>query len=587
MRSGAGLTPVRDAGWQNAPLMAQWLRRPRFTLPAVLMLFTALAVLVKLDVWASPLTRFTGSADAEQMMWFLSWPPFAVSHHMNPLLSNYINYPTGFNLLWNTTMPALGLLLWPITAIWGAIATYNVIMTAAMALSAFFAFIAIRRYVHNDLAALAGGLLFGFSPAVIAQEYGHAQVAFSAITIPLTLLIVDELLVRQRLPTWLMGVLTAALGVFQFFVFQEFFATEIMAALIVAAVLAFMYRPLIRERSRYVLRSVGIGAALAALVLAYPIIAIQLGGPDRIHGVIHDPNLFSTDLLNPVMPTPLALFAPRWVTAISARFSQNPSEADGYIGIPLLVLSLFVVVRYWRVPVIRVAAVTAVVIGILSLGPHLEIAGHNTKIPLPWWPVSQLPLVGNILPSRMMYFVYLPLGIGLAFLLDRMWVARRNWIRPVLVAAVALVPLLPSLPFFDNTLTIPSYFRTSAVEEIPAGAVVYAMPFPQPWAMDPMNWQFASRMRFRLIGGYVLGPLATGQDGLQQVANAFAGASPPPAITPDQRAEFLREVRSNRVGAVIVGPVTNQSAAIAFCTDALGSRPHVSDGLAVWVLPSA
>ncbi len=567
--------------------MAHWLRSPRFTLPAAFVFFTALAVVVKLDVWVSPLTRYSGSADAEQMMWFLSWPPFAVSHHANPLLSNYVNYPTGFNLLWNTTMPALGLLLWPITAIWGAIATYNVIMTAAMALSAFFAFIAIRRYVHNDLAAIAGGLLFGFSPAVIAQEYGHAQVAFSAITIPLAFLLVDELLVRQRLPTRLMGLLTAALGVFQFFVFQEFFATEIMAAVIFAAVLAFVYRPLIRERYRYVLRSVGIGAALTVLVLAYPVIAIQLGGPDRIHGVIHDPNLFSTDLLNPVMPSPFALIAPSWVTTISQRFSQNPTEADGYISIPLLVVSLFVVIRYWRVPVIQVAAIAAVIIGILSLGPHLQVAGHNTKIPLPWWPFSKLPLVGNILPSRMMYFVYLPIGVGLAFLLDRLWVARHNWFLPLIVAAAALVLLLPKLPFFDATLTTPSYFTTSAVDEIPSGAVVYAMPFPQPSAMDPMNWQFASRMRFRLLGGYVLGPLASGQDGLQQVANAFTGASPPPVITADQRAEFMRELKANQVGAVIVGPVPNQAAAIAFCTDAFGLQPHVTDGLAVWVLPSA
>src|SRR5579864_1886921 len=207
--------------------MAARLRRMHLTPALVLIVFTALAVLVKLDVWISPTSRYAGSSDAQQMMWFLSWPPFAISHHLNPLLSTYINYPTGFNMLWNTTMPALGLLFWPVTAIWGAVVTYNVIMTAAMALSAFFAFLIVRRYVKNDAACFAGALLFGFSPGVIAQEYGHAQVAFSAVTIPLTLLIVDELLVRQRLPVLLMGALAAVLAIFQFFVFQEFFVTEI------------------------------------------------------------------------------------------------------------------------------------------------------------------------------------------------------------------------------------------------------------------------------------------------------------------------------------------------------------------------
>src|SRR5207302_7025903 len=111
---------------------------------------------------------------AEQKIWFLSWPPFAITHHHNPLLSTYLNYPDGFNLLWNTAMPAAGVLLWPVTALWSAVATYNVITTVAIPLAAFLAFLAIRRHVDNRAACAVGALLYGFSPAMMAQEFGHA-----------------------------------------------------------------------------------------------------------------------------------------------------------------------------------------------------------------------------------------------------------------------------------------------------------------------------------------------------------------------------------------------------------------------------
>ena len=70
-------------------------------------------------------------------------------------------------------------------------------MALALAPSAWFASIAFRRYVRSYPAALLGGLVYGFSPAMIAQSSSHLHLTLGAVRPPLMLLI-DELLVRQR-----------------------------------------------------------------------------------------------------------------------------------------------------------------------------------------------------------------------------------------------------------------------------------------------------------------------------------------------------------------------------------------------------
>jgi hypothetical protein len=546
--------------------------------------YVALALLLHLTVWQSPLSRHLGGGDAELIMWFLNWPAYALPHLRNPFLTTYISYPNGINMLWNATMMAPAVLLWPVTTIWGAVISYNVITTASMALSAFFGFLAIRRYVHGALPAAVGGLIFGFSPAVLAQQ-GHAQVALSAVTIPLALLLLDELLVRQRLPLWLMGGLIGALGIFQFFVFEEFFATEIIFGLVVTLVLAVMRRDLVRQRFAYAARGIAIGGALAVAVLAYPFVGVQLDGPDQPRAFLHDANIFSTDLLNPVLPTRSVLVAPGWATAVSKSFSGNMSEANGYVGVPLLVVSVFALVRYRRVTAVRAAAVTALIITALSLGPHLHLAGHDTGIPLAWAALSRLPLLRNILPSRMMSFVFLAMGVLLAFVLSQS--LRSRWAVPVsaVLIALVLVPLVPPAPLHASTLSVPQYFSTAAVDEIPAGAVAFTIPFPAPTREDALMWQIAAQMRFKLIGsGNAFGPFVRGQGFLRQVAFAFVAPGPAPVITARVRTAFLRQLRANHIGVVMVGPIPDQSAAAAFCASVLGFAPHTIDGLDVWVL---
>ncbi len=50
--------------------------------------------------------RFIGrEADPSQMMWLLAWWPYALGHHLNPFLTDYVWAPVGFNFAWMTSIP--------------------------------------------------------------------------------------------------------------------------------------------------------------------------------------------------------------------------------------------------------------------------------------------------------------------------------------------------------------------------------------------------------------------------------------------------------------------------------------------------
>lgn len=554
---------------------------------SVFLLFLAISVGLLINVWRAPLTSITGTADALQSTWFMTWTPFALTHHQSPFVSTYLNYPAGINLLWNTSAIGPAILLWPVTALWNAVVSYNVAMTVSMALAGLFAFVAIRRFVPSALPALAGAAVYAFSPYMIAHVSAHLHSVVSAVIAPLVLLLVDELLLRQRIRPWRLGVLFAALGVFQYFTHEENFVTEIMAVVLVVLVLALMFRAQVREHWPYIRRVLLVAVPLTAVVLAYPL-SVQLLGPQRVLGAVHDPDLYSTDLLNLVVPDQLQLVSPQAAQSLSNQFTGNASEWNGYLGVPLLLIAVFTIVRSWRVPVVRVAGLTAGIITLFSLGPHLHVAGHNTHLPLPWWIAARIPGIRDVLPARLMVYVYLALAVVLAFALGRLLAARAGAALAVAAAACALVPLIPSVPLPATPISTPPFFTTSAVNAIPQGAVALTVP----WAgadsgenIDPMTWATESHMRFRLVGGYFLGRASPSQAPLRAFVDSLTQAAPPAPLTDVEAGRVGALLRENQVGVVLLAGVPQEAAARLLLTELFGAPARIITGAYMWVLP--
>lgn len=570
--------------------MQQPARSSRWRALAALLTYLALAVWYFRLTWVAPRDATIGVyGDPWLFVWFLKWDQFALAHAHSPLVSPYLNVPAGVNLMWNTAVVLPGLLLAGATATLGPVFTYNLLVTLAIALSAWSAYLVFRRYVASHLAAGIGGLLYGFSPYMVAHALGHLHLIL-AMTPPLVLALVDEILVRQRVaPAWL-GLALGALAAGQLLTAEELLASELLVATAALGLLVVLYRRQVRARAAYAAKALALAAVVCLVLVAWPLF-VQFTGPGRPHTSIQPPGVAVTDLANFVVPTRLQQLTSAGAVAISDRFTGNVSEWDGYLGVPLLLLLAGVAARWWRRPLVRVASLLALGLAILSLGPRLHVAGRITRVHLPWRAVEAVPVVYDLLPNRLMLYVFLLAGLLVAVFADAVIGLRDRRMAALGIAAlvVALAPLLPRSPSPSTKLAVPPFFA-QAVRRIPQGSVALVAPFAHyPPSVAPMLWQAQSGMRYRMPEGYFVsadaagraqfGPTATP---VSRAMEAIQTGRPPPAMTPGQRAGLIAVLRGWGVRTVLVGPMGHQSTMVAFFTALLGRPPTPVGGVFAW-----
>src|SRR6476469_8161292 len=195
--------------------------------------------------WREPTGRWVGyDFDPILFIWNLRWLPFAIAHGHGPLTSNYLNYPEGFNLMWNTSILLPALVLSPVTLLCGTVFSYNVLSTLALALSGWCAYFAFRRYARREAAAV-GGLLYGFSSFMFGQAFNHPHMTI-ALFPPLVLLLLDEIVVRQRSRATVVGLLLGVATDLQLLTGEEVAAATVLVAIVGVALLALLHRDQVR-----------------------------------------------------------------------------------------------------------------------------------------------------------------------------------------------------------------------------------------------------------------------------------------------------------------------------------------------------
>jgi hypothetical protein len=563
------------------------------------LLYVALAVALFHSAWAAPMsTTVGGHGDADASIWYHAWTPYALSHGHDPLLTDHLNFPGGVNLMWQTSQPLVGLLAWPVATLGNHYLAYDVVMTLGLALSAWCAFLVFRRWISWRPAAFAGGLVYGFSPYMAAHALGHANLVVAFVP-PLILGVLDEILVRQRRSALRAGLLLGALAAVQFYVAEELLATEAIMAAAAVVVLALLHRDRVRLRAEHALRAIG-AAAVVALVLCAPAIAVQFLGPNRLGGQFQHPGGFSSDLLNFVVPTGVQQLVPGTATRIAQHFTGNTSEQTGYLGLPLVLILAYTVWRFRAVIWVRAVALIGVVAAVLSMGPTLHVDGHATHIPLPWVVFEHLPVAANIVPGRLMLYAFLMAGLLLALFVDHLrrdaHTSRARAAGGAAVLALAVIALLPTFAFPFAPHSDPPFFTAGGdVQRIPQGATALVAPFvARGDQVDPETWQVAADFRFRMPSGYVLLPNPAGGDHLigpqlrplsQAMVDIATGATPP-VLTAALRAQMQDDLRYWHTSVVIAGPMVHQDAMLQFLGDLLGAAPQQDQGVAVWWLPS-
>jgi hypothetical protein len=547
--------------------------------PLVVVFLIAAAISVAYlgaGLWATDTWR-GNVGDPEQFMWFLSSVPHALFHGHNPLVSTYELYPQGTNLMWNTSVVLPGIAVSPVTMLAGPVFSYNLLLVLGPIATSCTAYWAFRRYVESPVAAGIGGLAFAFSPFLLVHGSGHLHLVLLAL-VPVMLVLVDELLVRQRRRSMLTGGLIGLVAACQLMTSEEVLAIEAMTAGLALVILCVLHPHAIRSRTGYVVRAAVCAVITFTLLAAYPLY-IQLFGPQKAPAA-HGPSTYSTDLLNLVWPVD------QWfdLGAGSPPFTGNASEWTGYLGIPLIVLLLGVAVRFWRRrPLVPVAALLTAVLIVLSFGPHLHVDGRTTPIPLPWAVAERLPLLENLLPGRISMAIGLLAALLLAVFVDDL-VGRRGWQKLAGAALVALIAV-SWIPGGLRTTTIPTpkFFTTSAQTRIPDGSVALIVPYTNgPLNEQAVLWQANARMRFRIVNGWVIvpGPHWGGPNSISRALDDAQAVT----VTPLLRASILADLHRLDVGTVIVGPSGERASDIALLTRVFGRPPTVTGGVGLWTV---
>jgi hypothetical protein len=568
--------------------------------------YVAVGMVLTASAWSDPTRRWVGQpGDPMKFMDFLAWYPFALGHGLNPLLDTFVNLPRGSNMMWDTTMPFVALVLWPVTVTFGAILGFNVALTGALVLDGWCSYLWLRRHVMSAGAAWLAGLAVLFGPYVSARLHGHLNLLYF---FPVVLIIreVEGLVSRHGLERWKWsGLRIGALAVVQLLCCEEVLA---LAAVILATVgvVLVLRHPQWVSRNAVAVGRAAVAACGTFLVGASVPLGYQFFGPGRVVGPIQRPNVYVTDLENFVLLGVFGAFTPHSMAVLSStsRWTGYGIESNGYIGVPLLLLSIFVVMRWRRDPWVGAVGVATVAAAVWSLGPYLHIAGRTYgRIPLPGRLLEVLPVLDNVLPARFALFVDLGLAALLGVFLDRVVFGDHNGRRAAaaVAAAAACVPLAPQIPVAATGPATPRYFLPGGdVRSLPQGTVALVVPYgDDEQTMGPMLWQAMAGFRFRMVSGAMInagwhgyraigravpGPLST-RFGCMMAALQERTAS---ICTGHPVAVARSELDVLGVHMIIMGPPTFGSEAVPrgrmehFLSSVVGHAPRYDEGVLVW-----
>jgi hypothetical protein len=135
---------------------------------------------------------------------------------------------------------------------------------------------------------------------------------------------------------------------------------------------------------------------------------------------------------------------------------------------------------------------------------------------------------------------------------------------------------------------VPAYFADDRY--VTGDPVLLVLPYP--WAGQPvaMRWQSESGYRFRMPGGYFLGP---GPDGnayvggeadlpTAQLLTTVATEGVPHEVTPADQEQARKDLREWGADAVVLGPDGSSELLRTTVTDLLGQEPDRVGGVDVW-----
>ena len=508
--------------------------------------------------------------DQMQYVWDFWWVARQVTHLGNPWFTSYMAAPAGVQLGNDTLMPLPGLLMTPVTLLFGPSASYNLMAILAPGLAAYAMYRVARLWLPSRTGAIAAGAFYGYSSMLTSQAWLHLHTALGCVFLPLTL----EAAVRlRRRPRSVSGIGLGVVVGCAVLVDQEL----AVLALIVAALALVPW--LLRNLEPRTLWAAGV-AALSAVVVASPqlVAMARAGRQGQLAADATSYGLYSATLPDLFTPSPhvasyglsgLASFYDEHLSR--ARYASDAHELAATFGVVLTITALAGLVVGWRRRGTGELALLWLGGIILALGPTLYVAGREyvplannwngirVSLLMPYTWLIRLPVLSSFREADRLALVGL---VGAALLAGAAvdWLRWNGWPVIIVVALLAVPEAGWSGIYGDTTVptALPALDRPIAADH--SGSVVVDVPFVirgpakygthlAPYALNlatadghPRAISFSSGVPERTINAIKAHAFYAGLD------TAELNHTPPPA----QVAAARRDLRKLDIGWVLI-----------------------------------
>ena len=357
-----------------------------------------------------------GNVDGFQNLWNDYWTRTALVAGHSPFFTDVIYYPSGTSLRFHTLHPLTGLLaigLWPLI---GWVASTNLFFWLSLVSTNFFAYLLIRDWVENPLAAFGGAALFTYASELVFSFYANGETEKLAVQwLPLYLFFMFRLVYRPR-RSLLYGL--AAVGTLLAMSLTDWQYTmyAVLTTLLFFGYCLFTKPTWVAKRLIFFkLAAVGLGwGVLVGLPLLLPMFNEAAKSP-WLANVSRESVFHSLDA---------AFF---WLP--NSNFESLTPTNPGYLALIVVGLGL---VTAWRSPTltdregVRFWTLCGGLAWLLALGSRLVVAGNVTEVPLPYALFTKLPVTSaGRDPVRFYSLTLLAFGVlfafGLAALMRRSW----------------------------------------------------------------------------------------------------------------------------------------------------------------------
>jgi len=337
--------------------------------------------------------------DGFESIWYLHWYKHAIFDLKTSLFFQPdIFFPGGWDLRFAVMPPLFPILLSPLTALVGHVATYNLALMGSCIFAAYGAYRLSRALGANIWGGIVAGIAFAFYPNRQVYLGGFLNLLLGSMWLPWMLYgLFQAVRCPQRRTHWMvwaaLGYALSIGGAWQFFIIST------VTALVFGT---FVLLPLVRMEWRRWVRPFVVALAVGGLVVA-PLAWIGVMARERIGTNADFPllNLEATGVSVERLLVPSALNPLVWNLARKTFPLTNGEDGIVNFGIAPIVLALLAVI--WLRPrnsYLR-GFLALVVVGLLLMpGPTLRFWGKPVSVHLPGASVAERIDPALVTPSR-------------------------------------------------------------------------------------------------------------------------------------------------------------------------------------------